>query len=93
MALYIAKLLNDAKIQVLVYKFRPRLGLQWSGAHDWLTPHKYHQVLWLVDGENGGVCKFGPQVGVCGRVKGDLVLIGWVVRFCHIALLSGSVML
>jgi hypothetical protein len=69
MAPYIAELLDQAKIQVLIYNGDRDLstcaqgserilnGMQWSGQGDWLDPKSYHRALWMVDDYPAGWSK------------------------------------
>ena len=71
MAPYIAELLDDeaGNIQVLLYNGDRDLStcaqgseemlnrMDWSGAHDWITPSAYSRALWMVDGQVAGYSK------------------------------------
>lgn len=66
---YIAELLDDAGIDVLVYNGDRDMStcsqgselvlneMNWSGQKDWLDPDFYDRGLWLVDGEMSGYTK------------------------------------
>lgn len=69
MAPYIADLLDQAKIQVLIYNGDRDLstcaqgserildGMDWSGRADWLNPEVYRRALWMVDDYPAGWSK------------------------------------
>ena len=69
MAPYMAELLDDAEIPVLIYSGDRDLstcaqgselvlnGMEWSGSDDWLNPHKYRRGLWMVDNYPAGYSK------------------------------------
>lgn len=66
---YIAELLDEAGIQVLVYNGDRDLstcaqgsetlldGMKWSGSADWANPNVYRRGLWMVDGQVAGHAK------------------------------------
>jgi hypothetical protein len=69
MAPYIAELLDEAEIQVLIYNGDRDLstcaqgsermlnGMDWSGQNDWLDLHSYKRAIWLVDDYPAGWSK------------------------------------
>ena len=69
MAPYLAELLDEAKIQVLIYNGdrdmstcaqgseRMLNGMDWSGHDDWLDPRAYRRALWMVDDYPAGWSK------------------------------------
>jgi hypothetical protein len=66
---YIAELLDEAGIQVLVYNGDRDLStcaqgsetlldrMKWSGSADWANPNVYRRGLWMVDGQVAGRAK------------------------------------
>jgi carboxypeptidase C (cathepsin A) len=66
---YIAELLDEAEIQVLIYNGDRDLstcaqgsermlnGMEWSGHDDWLDLNSYKRALWMVDGYPAGWSK------------------------------------
>mmetsp|Transcript_778 Transcript_778/g.1478 ORF Transcript_778/g.1478 Transcript_778/m.1478 type:complete len:392 (+) Transcript_778:802-1977(+) len=69
MAPYLADLLDDAGIQVLIYNGDRDMstcaqgsekmlnGMEWSGSKDWLDPKAYERALWMVDNYPAGWSK------------------------------------
>jgi len=69
MAKYIKTLLDNAKIDVLIYNGDRDMstcsqgsevvlnGMEWSGSDAWLDPDKYRRGLWLVENYPGGYAK------------------------------------